>query len=272
MEDDTLLSSGEITNRLAAESLLTYAKVKNDAAKYLKISVTDLTKIVNEKRSASKAGQKAAEKETTLAKYKDEAAAAAQTADEEMFPPVDEWDCTVKPAELFNDISKLILRFIACDQPTADAATLWIVMTWMASAVQTLPIALITAPEKRCGKTQLLTVMGKLVYRSLSASNISPAALYRAIEEWAPCLLIDEVDSFLRDNEEMRGIINSGHSRENAYVLRCEGDDHKPTRFSTFCPKVLSGIGKLAGTIMDRSIILSLRRKSVTDKTGVVPF
>jgi hypothetical protein len=44
--------------------------------------------------------------------------------------------------------------------------------------------------------------------------------LFRYIEEVRPTLLIDEADSFVKDNEEMRGILNSGHTKAAAYVIR----------------------------------------------------
>jgi hypothetical protein len=44
-------------------------------------------------------------------------------------------------------------------------------------------------------------------------------------------------------------------------VIRVEGDDHEPRAFSVFGAKLLLGIGKLAPTIEDRSIILALERK-----------
>jgi hypothetical protein len=74
--------------------------------------------------------------------------------------------------------------------------------------------------------------------------------------------LIDEVDSFLRENEDARGILNSGFTRASAYIVRCVGDNHEATRFSTWSPKSLCGIGKLSATLADRSIPLRLRRKS----------
>jgi hypothetical protein len=83
------------------------------------------------------------------------------------------------------------------------------------------------------------------------------------VELWSPTLGIDEADAFLKDNEEARGLINSGLYREGAFVIRCVGDDHTPTKFSTWAPKILCGIGKLAGTIEDRSIPLRMRRKVV---------
>jgi putative DNA primase/helicase len=113
----------------------------------------------------------------------------------------------------------------------------------------------------RCGKSQLLTVLGKLSRRPVVASNISPPALFRVIDLWQPTLMIDEADAFMRENEELRGVINSGHKRDSAYVIRCEGEDFTPKQFSTWGAKAIAGIGHLADTLMDRSIILDLRRK-----------
>ncbi|MCL2644392.1 MAG: DUF3631 domain-containing protein [Betaproteobacteria bacterium] len=127
--------------------------------------------------------------------------------------------------------------------------------------VQVAPLAVITAPEKRCGKSQLLTLLCKFSHRPMVASNISPAALFRVIDAWQPTLMVDEADAFMRDNEELRGILNSGHTRDSAYVIRTVGDDHTPKQFSTWGAKAVAGIGKLADTLMDRSITLDLRRK-----------
>ena len=93
------------------------------------------------------------------------------------------------------------------------------------------------------------------------ASNITPAALFRVIDAWGPSLMIDEADSFMRENEELRGILNSGHTRDSAYTVRVVGDGHTPKQFNTWGAKAIAGIGYLADTLMDRAIILELRRK-----------
>ena len=49
------------------------------------------------------------------------------------------------------------------------------------------------------------------------ASNISSPAFYRAIEELRPTLLIDEADTLLPGNAQLRGILNSGDTRDMAY-------------------------------------------------------
>lgn len=177
------------------------------------------------------------------------------------FDEVEPWNQPVALSDVLDLISGSILRFIVCDRATADAAALWVVMTWLMDTVKVAPLAVITAPEKRCGKSQMLSVIGRMVCRPLQASNISAAALYRVVEAHQPTLLIDETDAFLKDNEDMRGIINSGHTPDSAYVIRLVGDDHTPVRFSTWGAKALSGIGTLADTIMDRAVVLQLRRK-----------
>jgi len=73
--------------------------------------------------------------------------------------------------------------------------------------------------------------------------------------------LIDEVDTFMKENEEMRGLINSGHTRDSAYVIRLVGDNFTPTKFSTWGAKALAGIGHVADTLMDRAVSMELRRK-----------
>ena len=223
--------------RLSSLSLLEYDKVRKEESESLGVRAATLDQAVKQAR-------KSGGTDTDLP-YK------------EIVP----WSEKIHPAELLSDIAAAVRRFIVCDMQISIAVTLWIIMTWFMDAVHVAPLAVITAPEKRCGKTQLLTLIGKLVYRAITASNISPAALFRAIDVWKPTLLIDETDACLKDNEELRGIINSGHTRDSAYVIRTVGEDFTPTKFSTWGPKALSGIGHVADTLMDRSIILELRRK-----------
>lgn len=179
----------------------------------------------------------------------------------DIFPAVEPWTDPVEGIELITDMVDVLRRHVVADLPTLHASALWAVHTWCMDAWTVSPLAHISAAEKRCGKTVLLTALQRLSLRSMPAANISPAALFRAVEKWQPALMIDEADSFLKDNEEARGLINSGLYRENAFVIRCVGDTFEPTRFSTWGAKALCGIGRLADTIEDRSIPLRLRRK-----------
>jgi putative DNA primase/helicase len=182
------------------------------------------------------------------------------------FIEVDPWPEPVDPAMLLRDIAITIRRFIVCDEEISHAVALWVAMTWFIDVVQVAPLAVITAPEKRCGKSLLLSLLGKLTARAITASSISPAALFRAIDAWSPTLLIDEADAFMKENDELRGLLNSGHTRDSAYVIRTVGDNFTPTKFSTWGAKALAGIGHVADTLMDRAVILELRRKLPHEK------
>ena len=226
----------ETIERLAAMSPLEYDRVRRDVAKSMGVRPATLDRMVSAARNDS--------------------------LDDDMgFPDVEPWDSPIDPGALLSEISATLRRFIVCQQETADACALWVAMTWFMDVVQIAPMAVITAPEKRCGKSQLLSLLGKLSYRPLTASNISPAALFRAVDAWKPTLLVDEADAFMRDNEELRGILNAGHTRDSAYVVRVVGEELKPQRFNVWGAKALAGIGHLADTLMDRAIVLELRRK-----------
>jgi putative DNA primase/helicase len=93
--------------------------------------------------------------------------------------------------------------------------------------------------------------------------------VFRAVEKYAPTLLIDEADTFLtgrNPNDELRGILNSGHNRAAARVIRCVGDEHEPRMFKTWAPKAIALIGQLPPTLEDRAVLVQLRRRAPGDK------
>ena len=127
------------------------------------------------------------------------------------------------------------------------------------------PRAAITSPEKGCGKTTLLDVLECLVARPLSTANATVAAIFRIVEQATPTLLIDEADTFLKENDELRGILNTGH-RRGGQVLRTVGEDHEPRQFATCAPAAIAMIGRLPDTLNDRSVSIALRRRRPTEK------
>jgi putative DNA primase/helicase len=153
----------------------------------------------------------------------------------------------------------------------ANAAALWILHTYAIEVATCSPLLTWQSPTYRCGKTTALTVTHALASRAIMASNISPAAVYRFVDQHAPTLILDEADTFMRENEQLRGILNSGHTRAGAYVIRCDGAHFQPRRFSTWCPKSVAIIGKLSATLQDRSIVIPMRRKFPGDRVDALP-
>lgn len=180
-----------------------------------------------------------------------------------IFEEFEPWPDPVDGAALLDDLAAIFRRFVILPPHADKTLPLWCVLTYLPSSVDVLPILNITSPEKRCGKSTLLTVINCLVSRPLLASSITPSAMFRSIDLWSPTLLIDEADTFITgENESLRGVINSGHTKDTAYIIRNCGDNHEPRRFTTWGPKVLCGIGQLPGTVKDRSIMIELKRRT----------
>jgi hypothetical protein len=88
---------------------------------------------------------------------------------------------------------------------------------------------------------------------------MTTAVLFRLVEARKPTVLADEYDTWLRNNQELCGMLNAGH-RRGGQALRCEGDNHEVRAFHVFGPAVLCGIGPLPGPLHDRSIVIRLER------------
>ena len=183
-----------------------------------------------------------------------------------LFPELDPWPEAVDGAALLDDLAKVAARYVGMAKADIRALALWVVFTYAIYHVSIAPYLAVTSPDKRCGKTTLLGLLARLVRRPLSTSNLTAAALFRSVDLWEPTLLIDESDTFLRNSDELRGVLNSGHTRLSAYVLRTTGDTHEPRRFSTWCAKAIAIIGELPGTLADRAIEIPLKRKLPGEK------
>ena len=181
---------------------------------------------------------------------------------EVLFTDPEPWPDSVDGNHLLLEIGVLLQRFSVVPRGGATAISLWIVHTYALAAAYISPILAIVSPEKRCGKTVLLGILYRIVWRPLTAANITAASLFRSVEKWTPTLLIDEADSFLMGNDELRGVLNSGHRRDTAKVIRTAGDEHEPRVFSTWGAKAIAQIGKPPATLEDRAIVLQMKRKN----------
>ncbi|HVR10578.1 MAG TPA: DUF3631 domain-containing protein [Thermoanaerobaculia bacterium] len=178
------------------------------------------------------------------------------------FDEPEPWQEPVEGSALFSCIADTLTRYVALPAHAADAMSLWAIHTHLLEAANVAPILALVSPERRCGKTRTLSLLRLLVPKPILASNISPAALFRAVERFSPTLLIDEADRVVSENEELRCILNSSHTRDAAYVVRTVGDDHEPRRFSTWAAKAVALIGRLPDTLADRSVIIPMRRRA----------
>ncbi|MFD0166924.1 DUF3631 domain-containing protein [Streptomyces decoyicus] len=179
-------------------------------------------------------------------------------------------------SKLLDELRAQISQFVIAPSSEAlDAITLWVAATHLQPAWQHAPRLAVVGPAKRCGKSRLLDVLTETVHEPMLTINTTPAAIFRSIdEEEPPTLLVDEADTIFgpkvaEKNEETRGLLNAGHQR-GRYVTRVVGNDHTPHKFATFAMAAIAGIGDLPDTVMDRSVVIRMRRRAEGEK--VRPF
>jgi uncharacterized protein DUF3631/VirE-like protein len=176
-----------------------------------------------------------------------------------IFPEIELWPEVVNGAHVLNEMAERFRRYIALPPGAADALALWCAHAHVFKSFLCSPRLNISSPEKGCGKTTLRDLIGVFVPRAVLTENLSVAVLFRLVEAHAPTILADEYDSWIKNNEELRGLLNAGH-RRGAAVFRCEGDSNEVRAFDAYSPAVLCGIGALPATLHDRSIKVSLQR------------
>jgi len=203
-----------------------------------------------------------------LEQYVKKARAVASQSKDGRYDPPPLWDEPVDGDTLLSDVSQTLRHYCILPEGADLIIGLWIMFAHAHDAFLISPILAIQSPEKRCGKTTLLELISMLVPKPLVAGNITNAAMFRTINAHAPTLLLDEADTFLHGSTELRGALNAGQRKRTASVTRCEGDDHKSTDFSVWCPKVIAAIGGFPDTIQDRSIVIRMRRKSTDEKVA----
>lgn len=175
----------------------------------------------------------------------------------------------VQLGAILDDLEAAILRHMAMPEAAAIGVTLWVAHTWAYRQFDHSPRLAVTGPTMRCGKSTLLAILELTCASPLKADSITPAATFRIISEYRDSpitLLLDESDSYLPGNEQLRGILNSGYQRTGAILRSVENKGQwVPGQFRTYCPVAIAGIGKLPATLRDRSLPIGLKRKSRTE-------
>ena len=184
---------------------------------------------------------------------------------------------TVAPSEgaaILEAAHAYIGRFVA--YPSADAQVahaLWIAHAHAMDAWESTPRIAFLSPEPGSGKTRALEVTETLVPRPVEAINATPAFLFRRVAdpEGLPTILFDEIDTLFgakaKDHEEIRGVLNAGH-RRGAMAGRCvvRGKTIETEELPAYCAVAIAGLGGLPDTILSRSIVIRMRRRSPAEQ------
>jgi hypothetical protein len=171
-------------------------------------------------------------------------------------------------AALLGELHAALCRYVVFPSPhAADAVCLWVAATHAQPAWEHAPRLAVVSPLKRCGKSRLLDVVAETCHAPLITVNATIAAVVRSIGEDPPTLLVDEADTLwgtkrqADQNEDLRGLLNAGHQR-NRPMLRWDITTRTLDRLDTFAMALLAAIGDLPDTIMDRAVVVRMRRRA----------
>jgi len=174
-----------------------------------------------------------------------------------VLPAIEPWPEPVVLSEVLHAVVARYVLYLILPRGAADAFALWSAHTHCFAAFLQTPRLNLQSPKPGCGKTTALDVIASMTPRPLRTENITAPVLFRLVDQCQPTLLLDEVDSYLPQAEELRGLLNAGHKR-GACAYRCEGDGNAVRSFKAFAPAALAGIGQIPGTLADRSIAIQL--------------
>jgi putative DNA primase/helicase len=239
---------GEIV-RLARLSPLDYARVRLAEAKNLGIRVGVLDEEVRKQRAATASS-----------------------------PPEDDWadigDSNLWPdpvngADLLSDLEKTIGAFVIMTKEQRWTVALWIVFTHCFEAALNAAKLWIKSAEPRSGKTRLIELLKHLVREALTAEGMTASVMVRLIARLRPTLLLDEADNWIKEDADLRKVINSGFDPDGHVWINVPiKDDWEPKAFSTWAPQAIAGLGNLHPTNADRSFKIELERKPRTQKVA----
>lgn len=178
---------------------------------------------------------------------------------------------------LLDDVAAFVRKYVALPSEHALVAiVLWAVHAHAIEAAESTPRVALISAEKQSGKTRCLEVLELLVPTPRHAVNMTAAALFRAVDAESPTLLFDEADTYFgpraaREHEELRGLVNAGHRRGAvAYRVVGQGADMNVRAFPAYAAVALAGIGDLPDTILDRAVLVRMRRRAPDER--VEPF
>lgn len=181
-------------------------------------------------------------------------------------PESEEIDVGQLTVEMLDTVVNILDDYVAFPSPEArDAVALWVLHAHVYRSFESTPRLALNSTEPHSGKTRVLEVLERLAPNAVYGLDMTPAVLWRLLENHRATLLIDECDTVFGKAgsgsayRQLRAIINAGHRRDAAVPRTVGADDVR--MFHVFGPIAMAGLGRLPETIADRSIPIRMRRR-----------
>jgi putative DNA primase/helicase len=230
--------------RLAALESIDYEVVRVEAAKRLGVRTSLLDREVTKKRRALGL-------ETD---HDDGKGQAVKIAD--VLP----WHEAVAGDQIATTLAAAAKTYAVLPDTAANAIALWVLHTWLVNKFTISPRLAITSPTKGCGKTTVLRFLNKVVRCPKRAGSISPAALFRVVQQFQPTILLDETEKYIEHGSDLHALLNEGHCKGGT-VLRVLGEKLELREFAIFGAVAFARNGRLPDDLEQRSITIEMQRR-----------
>jgi hypothetical protein len=182
-------------------------------------------------------------------------------------PDVFPWHEPADGDMLATTLACTVKSYVALRDEEADAIAIWILHSWLVNSFTISPRLAVTSPTKGCGKTTVLRLLNLLARRPKRAGSISPPALFRAVEQFQPTILLDETEKYIEHGGDLHALLNEGHCKGGT-VLRVLGEKLELREFSVFGAVAFARNGRLPDDLEQRSIVIELQRRRPDEPLG----
>ena len=161
-----------------------------------------------------------------------------------------------------EDLVGALTAYCVLPEHADVAIALWAIHSYACDAFLICRRLQLCSPAHRSGKSTVLDVLQLLTHKPLRADHLTIAWVFRLVDRDHPTLLVDDAHRYLKRNDELQGVLGSGHRRGGVYY-RAEGEGHEVREYSTWGPVAIALNGRLPPELNDRSITIPMMRKYV---------
>jgi hypothetical protein len=173
---------------------------------------------------------------------------------------------TPEMTDVFHNLCNQISQFVVFPDGEAfgqlATLSLWVLLTYCYPAWPAVPYLRI-AGTLASGKSRLLDVLARLVWRPTLASSMTAGVLFRTLHDHGGTLLLDEAERLQHQSasSEVNTVLLAGYKAGGRVArLKKEGSGFTSVYFDVFGPKALGGIGDVIPALASRCIRMNLVR------------
>lgn len=176
---------------------------------------------------------------------------------------------------IIDKVESFLRRYIFfTDDRLYLLVAVWTLATYFHRDFEYFGYLAISSPEPECGKSVLLRILDKFVFKSSGIfASQSEASLFRGGS--GKTQLFDEVDTWLH-MANLKAILNAGFQRDAAKVVRCDRvqqnkrETFQLAEYDAYAPRALAGIDLqrvLPLPTKTRSFLISMERRKKSERT-----